>query len=260
MTLASGTIIPVILDTELSTNKSFWGDTFTASIDKSREAYCNILPGASIKGVVRVSSSLNGNDPGILELAFTSMRMADGTTYPLSGSVMNMDAGQFTISSKGLLLAKSPGQNRRLTFVGVGYGSSALVSAPDGGKLSLKDLAMVGIADYDAHSALANPDRLHDVDLKPGTPMGVLLIDQLSFSLGAKVNASTPMYHRIAVRDGTKYYQFHGRSWALDLATGDRYPTSSVAPVMGMPNGKYYSFLGHAYYMDPDTGERTQLD
>src|SRR5689334_4721671 len=74
VSLSQGTIIPVILKSELSSDGSVQGDTFTASVDGSKQAYNNILQGATVEGVVNEATPQSGNDPGTLSLAFTSLR------------------------------------------------------------------------------------------------------------------------------------------------------------------------------------------
>jgi hypothetical protein len=201
---------------------------------------------------------MGAGNPGMLELSFISLRMPDGTVYPLSGSVMDMNAGEFNISRKGILEAKNPSLDSRLTYVGIGLGSSALVAPPNGEKLSIGELSRVGIQDYSTDLALRNPDRVHEVVLASGTTLGVILTDPLTLSAREMPDSTTTMSRGAALRDATRYYQYDGRSWAVDLATGDRHPVSSG--IMHAATGKYYSYHGHAYYMDSGTGARSQLD
>lgn len=51
--LNAGTVIPVTLNTELSSGQAHAGDTFTATVDDSKPAYRAIMQGATVDGVVR---------------------------------------------------------------------------------------------------------------------------------------------------------------------------------------------------------------
>ena len=84
--LDPGTVIPVTLNNELSSSQSQVGDTFTANVDTSREAYNSILSGAVVQGVVRDVQPQSGNDPGTLRVAFTKLRLQDGGSYVISGT------------------------------------------------------------------------------------------------------------------------------------------------------------------------------
>jgi hypothetical protein len=257
VSLASGTIIPVTLNTELTSNGSSQGDTFTTTVDTSKEAYDNILRGATISGVVHKATPQDGAEPGMLDLAFTSLRLADGRTYPLTGTLTSMDAKKLDISSTGLLKAKNTRKNSRLTYAGVGAGAGVLVGVLGGHKLKVEDVLIGALAGYGIGSIVKNPEQVHDVALKPGTPMGVLLTRRVGFV--PEMGGTPQRYHRTYTRDGIKYYQVNGQPWAMRLATGERYPVSGTPP-SATKHGKYYTYQGHPYYLNSDTGERTQLD
>jgi hypothetical protein len=211
------------------------------------------MQGATVEGVVKEAAPQNGSDPGTLNLAFTSLRLADGRTYSISGSLTSMDAKNVDIASDGMLKAKNTSKNNRLTYAGIGAGAGALVSVLGGGKLKIEDILLGGLAGYGVGSILKNPDQVHDVDLKPGTPMGVLLDRSVAFR--------QQRYHEIA-HQGTKYYSYNGQSWAMNTATGERYRVSprSATDSKSTGSGKYYSYQGHPYYLNLTTGVRSQLD
>jgi len=257
-TLSSGTVIPVTLNTELSSDGSERGDTFTAAVDNSKQAYDGIMRGATVSGVVRKATAQTGNDPGMLEVAFTSLRLSDGRSYPISGSLTSMDPKQVNIDSSGLLRAKSTSKNNRLTYAGIGAGAGAIVGLLGGGKLKIEDILLGGLAGYGVGSILKSPEQVHNVDLQAGTPMGVLLSNQLSFA--PQNSDSSRNYHRTYTRGGTKYYWFNGQRMGLNLATGQRFNVSDGGQSSGSGGGKYYTYQGHPYYLNPNTGVRTQLD
>jgi hypothetical protein len=172
-----------------------------------------------------------------------------------------MDSKQVNVGSDGMLKAVNTTKNNRLTYAGIGAGAGALVSVLGGGKLKIEDILLGGLAGYGVGSILKTPDQVHDVDLKSGTPMGVLLGSSINYYRQQRTG-STHRYHD-TTGQGTKYYSYDGQSWAMDRATGERYPVSGRTrntDSTTTSSGKYYSYQGHPYYLNLTTGERSQLD
>lgn len=191
--LNSGTVIPVRLDTELSSSQSQPGDTFTATVDDSKQAYNTILQGARVDGVVRAATPRDGDTPGTLRVAFTRLHLSDGRTLAISGAPTSLDSKDLETRSDGLLVAKKAKKDQSLTYAGIGAGAAVLADVLRGGKLKIEDVLIGGGLGYAAGQLLkGSQQQVHDVDLRPGTEMGVLL------------NTSTRYYHR-TVRPATTY-------------------------------------------------------
>jgi len=219
--LRSGTVIPVKLNTELSSNNSSEGDTFTASVDNSKQAYDDILHNATIDGVVKEATPRDGKNAGTLKLAFTRLHLSDGRTYSISGKPTGLDSKSVKTGDDGVLQATANTKNKDLTYAGYGAGAGVLASILGGGKLKLENVLIGAALGYGA-SQLTKDQDVHDVDLKEGTSVGVLL------------------------GDSVKYY--HRRS-----GSAARTPSASKT-------GKYYTYMGHPYYLNYNTGERKRLD
>jgi len=260
--LDPGTVIPVILENELTSNSSISGDTFTATVDTSREAYNNILQGATVGGFIRSATPRDGNDPGTLDLAFTSLRLANGESYTISGALTSLDAKNLEMTDGGMLRAKNTRSDQRLKYAGIGAGAGALIRILGGDKLRIEDVLIGGLLGYGVGSIIKTPESVHDVDLKPGTKLGVVL------------NKPVRYFHRTSTSTGTfndgmssnhpiKYYWFNGQRWGKDLVTGERFVVSGATrnpPVFHRTMRKYYTFQGHHFFKDLNTGERVQLD
>ncbi|BDI29721.1 hypothetical protein CCAX7_17720 [Capsulimonas corticalis] len=219
--LRSGTVIPVKLNTELSSNNSNVGDSFTASVDNSKQAYDDILHNATVEGVVQEATPQEGKNPGTLKLAFKRLRLSDGRTYSISGKPTGLDSKSVKTGDDGVLQAKPNTKNKDLTYAGYGAGAGVLASVLGGGKLKLENILIGAALGYGA-SQLTKSQDVHDVDLKEGTAVGVLLDDSVKY------------YHR---------------------RTGSTTQTPSTGK-----SGKYYTYQGHPYFLNSRTGERTRLD
>lgn len=214
--LDAGTVIPVTLNTELSSNNSHNGERFTASVDESRQAYRNILSGASVDGVVRQATPQQGKDPGSLTLAFTRIRLSDGRTVAISGSPTSLDTKDLTERSDGVLVAKNTKKNNTLTYAGIGAGAGVLVGVLTGHKVRLEDILIGGGLGAAAAQILKGQDQVHDVDLKPGTPLGV------------RLDRGTRYYHRNRRNGGNNNANRPGRSYGQGAGVAVRVNGSPV--------------------------------
>lgn len=227
--LDPGTVIPITLNNELSSDGSRQGDTFTANVDTSREAYNNLMNGAVVEGVVRDAVPQEGNNPGTLKIAFTRLRLSDGSSYAINGTPTSLSSSNLTQRSDGVLVSKSKKKVDSLTYAGIGAGAGALVSILSNGKLKIEDILIGGGLGYAAGEYLKGQQKVHDVDLKTGTSLGVLLNNRVYYH-----RRNTGSYMNNSQMDTQTYHRTPGR--------------------------KYYSYMGHPYYKDLNTGERVRLD
>ena len=225
--LKPGTVIPVTLNSELSSNNSSSGDTFTASVDNSKQAYDDILHNATVEGTVQDATPKNGKNPGTLKLVFKRLRLADGRSYAISGTPTGMDSKSVKTDDNGVMQATNNAKNKSLTYAGYGAGAGVLASVLGGGKLRIDSLLLGAALGYGAGELTKGQD-IHDVDLKEGTPVGVLL------------------------NDSVRYYHHAGSTTTTTTRTQTQSSTTS--------SGKYYSYMGHPYFLNARTGERTRLD
>lgn len=210
--LDAGTIIPVKLNTELSSAQVHAGDAFTATVDDSKPAYNALMQGATVDGVVREATPQTGSQPGTLRLGFTRLHLSDGRTIPLSGAPTSLDTKNLTTRADGVLVAKSTSKDNRLTYAGIGAGAGVLLDVLKGGKLRIEDILIGAGLGYGAGSVLKSPQQVHDVDLQPGTEMGVLLDSRTRYY--HRIPTATIKAHKAVVKTHraiVKHYRRHSR-------------------------------------------------
>lgn len=98
--------------------------------------------------------------------------------------------------SDGVLVAKKSSKNTTRTYAGIGAGAAVLADILSVGKLKIEDVLIGGGLGYAAGALLKGQQQVNDVNLKAGTPMGVLL------------DSRTRYYHRTtrpATRDTTTH-------------------------------------------------------
>ena len=123
---------------------------------------------------MREAHAKKDNDPGVLDLAFRTLRLPDGHSYPIEGSLIGLDNKSVEKRDDGRLVAKPGHTTDRLTYVGYGAGAGLIVGLLT--KHGLEDTAIGGGLGY-LFGALqkGGSKQARDVDLKVGSELGVRL-------------------------------------------------------------------------------------
>ncbi|MBV9469996.1 MAG: copper amine oxidase N-terminal domain-containing protein [Abitibacteriaceae bacterium] len=124
ISVPTGAVVPVVLDSTLSSATSPVGQTFTATVASQRLGDSEFPPGSKVEGMLTEARPRAGNNPGVLDFNFRSVVLPDGTRLPLRGELIALDNNN-VYSSQGRLVAKSSAQSRgdRLKVIGVGAGA-----------------------------------------------------------------------------------------------------------------------------------------
>jgi len=169
--LDPGAVIPVRLNDPISSNNSQKGDTFTATVKSAEGEDYGLPPGTKVDGLITGVRPQRDKDPGVIEVAFQRVRLPDGRSYAIDGSLIGLDNKSVDRRSDGRLIAKPGHQNDRLTFAGYGAGAGLIVGLLT--KHPLEDTALGGLLGYGFGALQKSHSNARDVVLKPGTEMGV---------------------------------------------------------------------------------------
>ena len=168
--LAANTVIPVVLNDQLSSDYARVGDTFTANVDtKGSSNYMGIPSGTVIEGHVSTVRAMSKDQPGVLGLSFDTMKFPDGRTSDIDGSLIGLDSKSVSNRDGRLVARKS---SRDTKYVGIGAGAGALIALATHN--NVVTTAILGAALgylYDQQQAM----NRRDVVLKSGTEFGVAL-------------------------------------------------------------------------------------
>lgn len=180
--IQSDTVIPVTLDTRLSSNESREGDRFTATVKTDNETYYGFLPaGTRIEGRVVAARPKAGKDPGVIELDFERMRLPNGKSYNLDGQLISLDNDAVTRDSNGMIRARSGNQgDNRTVYAGYGAGAGLVVGLLT--KKPLEGALLGGVLGYLAGEAQRAQNKPADVRLNPGTAFGVRLTQDVAIN------------------------------------------------------------------------------
>jgi len=178
MAFRSNAVIPVRLDQALGSERNVEGDTFTATVETNgRGNYGGIPEGTKVVGHVVRAEARNGNEPGILGLAFDEIRFPDGTSRPIDGTVTTMDAKAVRRGSDGTFVAASSVRNSgndTPAYIGIGAGAGAVLGILSKGNV-ITDAVIGGALGYLLHQATPTQRNARNVHLSAGTEMGVRL-------------------------------------------------------------------------------------
>lgn len=179
VSLPSGTVLRAELNDRLSSTDSRPGDRFTATI-RQDDGY-GLPSGTEVSGVVRTVRRASDNQPGTIDVDFTSLRLPNGGSYPIQGSLTSLDSKSVRRTSDGRLEARNRSSSDKTKFIGYGAGAGALIGILGGSDL-LKSALLGAAAGYlygELNKDKATRGRYSDVNLKEGTEFGVLLDRQL---------------------------------------------------------------------------------
>lgn len=173
-TIDAGTVLPVRLDQELSSTNSRRGDTFTASLRQDEtETYAGLPWGTKVEGRVVTARPRNGNNPGVLELDFTYLRLPDGSRKAIAGSLISLDSSSVVRRDDGTIVVRPDKREDRLIYAGVGAAGGLIVGLIT--KKPLEGTILGGILGYLYGENKLRNQEANNVVLKPGTEFGVRL-------------------------------------------------------------------------------------
>ncbi len=180
--IEAGTVIPFQLNERLTSNNSKVGDRFTADLDTGDSSNYQYLPaGAVLQGHVNIARAKDGDTPGVLGLAFDRVKMPNGQTFKIHGSLIGLDSKSVT-NEDGRLVAKADAKNDDLKYVGYGAGGGAIIALLTKGNLLSNTL--IGAALGFLYGEIRkDPSKSNNVTLEPDTKFGVRLTQDASFQV-----------------------------------------------------------------------------
>jgi len=175
--MTADTVIPLTLDTYLSSKDSKPGDPFVATLDtRGADRYMDLPRGTQAYGTVVYVKRQHRRDPGVIQLRFDHLVLPSGRNLPVDGRLTSLDDLNVMRHGDGRLTAKESQRNDVSVFIAYGPQSSLIVALPT--ERPLQDRTVSGMLattlDANQRSRLA-----HDLDLHRGTPMGLRLYESL---------------------------------------------------------------------------------
>ncbi|HEX8833656.1 MAG TPA: copper amine oxidase N-terminal domain-containing protein [Abditibacteriaceae bacterium] len=179
ISVPSGAVVPVLLDTDLSSATSRRGDTFMASVRSKAPGDSEFPAGTKLEGVVTESTPRAGDQPGVLGLDFRAAILPDGRRIPISGSLTALD-NDSVVSSNGRIMAKPQtggGSTAKNVLIGAGAGFVL-------GRVIKKNSTITAILGAAGGYLLGQKDKDKSAEarLSSGTELGVRIDRNVSYS------------------------------------------------------------------------------
>jgi hypothetical protein len=178
-TIDAGTVIPFKLQTPQSSSSALVGDRFTATVNTNgKSAYEGLPVGTTVVGHVSTVRTRTSSAPGVLGLQFDRVRLPNGSTFAVKGSLIKLDSSS-VINRDGVFVARNDAPDD-LKFVGYGAAAGVLVAIATNGNL-LTDSAIGAALGYLFGRTQVDSTKYNNVSLKAGTEIGMRLDRDLYF-------------------------------------------------------------------------------
>ena len=187
-TVSSGKRVHARMNNTLSSKTSHVGDKFTASTTEpvySTTGVVVIPEGSELIGRVdAVTPARKGGHPGTIDVSFTQVRLPNGTTRRINGSLTDL----YTDDAKSDVEGTASGdkmKHRKIIFIGGGgAGGAVLGGAIGGGKGAL----IGGILGAGAGLLGERMTKGEEAEVRSGTEFAVILNQAISLPKYAEIN------------------------------------------------------------------------
>ena len=191
-TVPTGTIIRVRMDRMTSSKTAQVGSTFTTTVTEpvySANGVVVIPVGSKV--VARVDSvtpAAKKGKPGQIDARFTSVRLPNGRTRAINGSLTDLTEGKTSSDDEGTASGKKMG-HRKTIFIGGGAAGGAILGAAiGGGKGALIGGILGGAGGLLGERYTKGPEA----EVKSGTEFGVYLNQAISMPRFTETRPANP--------------------------------------------------------------------
>ncbi len=170
-----GTVIPIVVESNLNLRQNRVGDRFTARVDSGRD-----LPwGTQFLGKITAIRDPRGDRPGFMDLEFFEIRLPDGSTQPVKSIIVSMERNGR--AKDGRVLTEVDDSRSGVNVIGGAVGGAVL------GSIIRKPVegAIIGILGGIIASE-TNRDTNSSTVLRKGQKFGALLERDIRFSFGGE--------------------------------------------------------------------------
>jgi peptidoglycan hydrolase-like protein with peptidoglycan-binding domain len=177
VTVAAGTVVPLRMDTALSSNSSRVGDRFTATVFRSVLVNGRtVLPeGVKVEGrVTGIGTPERNRGQASIAVAFDRIALGNGTTIPIDATLTTLNEEARRRIEQDVRSQEGSGRPRRaVVFLGAGGGASATIGVASTGSQTTTVGAILG-------TLLGNGEG---AEVQPGAEFGMVV--ERPFSIDA---------------------------------------------------------------------------
>jgi hypothetical protein len=186
--VARGERLRARMNSTISSATARVGDTFTANVTESVYSTNGVVvipEGSKVTGRVdAVVAARKGGKPGTIDVSFTQLRLPNGTTRRISGSLTDLHSDDAKSNVEGTASGDRL-KHRKIIFIGGGgAGGAVLGGAVGGGKGAL----IGGILGAGAGLLGERMTKGENAEVRSGTEFGVILNQPISLPRFAESN------------------------------------------------------------------------
>ena len=178
----TGTVVRVRMSGDISSKNAKVGDRFTTTVTEpvySNDGVVVIPVGSTMTGKVdSVTPAKKGGDPGQISVSFVSVRLPNGTTRNINGSLTDLNTKSAKSDNEGGASGDDR-KNDKVIFIGGGAAGGALIGAAIGGG---KGALVGGILGGLGGLAGERFTKGEEAQVKSGTEFGVMLNQSVSMT------------------------------------------------------------------------------
>jgi len=191
--VATGTILRTRMNQTISSKTARVGDTFTVTVTEpvySTNGVVVVPVGSTLTGRVNsVRPADKGGKPGQIDASFTRLRLPNGRSRYINGSLTDLEEGKTTSDNEGTVSGKPMKYNRKVVFIGGGtIGGVLLGGAIGGGKGALIGGILGAAGGFAGDRLTKGPEA----EVKSGTQFGVYLNQGISLPRFGETAPVTP--------------------------------------------------------------------
>ena len=191
-TVPANTVVRVRMNSTISSKTARVGDTFTTTVTEpvySSTGVVVIPVGATVMGRVdSVTPAGNKGKPGSIDAHFTSVRLPNGKTRAINGSLTDLSSGKTSSDNEGSATAKGM-SHRKVIFIGGGAAGGALLGGAFGGG---KGALIGGLLGAGGGFLGDRYTKGPNAEVKSGTEFGVWLNQSISMPRFAEAGPVNP--------------------------------------------------------------------
>ena len=204
-TVERGTRIRVRMNETLNSKSAQVGDRFTTTVTEpvySTNGAVVIPVGSTVTGRVNaVKKAKKGGDPGSIDVAFTQVRLPNGTTRNINGSLTDLSSDKAKSDNESTASGDDR-KNDKIIFIGGGAAGGAILGAAIGGG---KGALIGGLLGAGAGLLGERLTKGEDAEVRSGTEFGVYLNQSVNLPRYAEANTNEDNYPPPTSGSGRNY-------------------------------------------------------
>lgn len=184
ITIPADSVVPVTLDSSLSSNTARKGDVFWATVVSSNVGDSEFPQGTQLKGIVTDVTRKTSDKPGALQVDFRSVKLPNGSQQQIDGSLVSLDKDDVSQTKDGRITAthkKSTDSGADSTTVLIGAGAGYVLGHVILGQNSVLSGVLGALGGYLYGNSKNDKSNPQEAVVPAGTKLGVRLDEAVRY-------------------------------------------------------------------------------